>query len=108
MKSFAHELEALLTVAAAVLDADGVLLEANAGFLRLLPAAIAAPIGAKLSRFFIQPNFATLLASTGGAPSTGYGGLMTICPASITLASRRQLSWPVEARHEGFSLSVLS
>jgi len=31
-----------------------------------------------------------------------------VCPASITLASRRQLSWPVEARHEGFSLSVLS
>ena len=23
------------------------------------------------------------------------------CPASITLAGRRQLSWPVEARHEG-------
>lgn len=30
------------------------------------------------------------------------------CPVSITLAGRRQLSWPVEARHDGFSLSSLT
>ena len=30
------------------------------------------------------------------------------CPVSITLAGRRQLSWPVEARHVGFSLLPLT
>jgi hypothetical protein len=80
VKSFAADLDALLTVAAAVLDADGVLLEANAGFLRLLPAAIATPIGAKISRFFIQPNFAALRASMNDTPSAGYRGLLSHYP----------------------------
>lgn len=34
--------------------------------------------------------------------------LAITCLASITLAGRRQLSWPVEARHDGFSLSSLT
>src|SRR5690606_18147037 len=30
-----------------------------------------------------------------------------LCPASIILAGRRQSSWPVEARREGFNFPVL-
>lgn len=93
MKSFAADLDALLTVAAAVLDADGVLLEANAGFLRLLPAAIATPIGAKISRFFIQPNFAALRASMNDTPSAGYRGLLTIGDRNGTTRTLLGRTW---------------
>lgn len=37
-----------------------------------------------------------------------FAAILLFCPASITLAGRRQLSWPVEARHDGFSLSSLT
>lgn len=78
MKSFAVDLDTLLAVSAGILDADGVLLEANAGFLRLLPAEPTEPIGAKIARFFIQPNFAALLAIADVDESVGYSGLITI------------------------------
>jgi len=96
VKSFALALEELLTVAAAVLDAGGILPEANAGFLRLLPTNITAPIGAKVSRFFIQPNFRTLLVSMGGAPSVGYRGLMTIGDPNGTTRTLLGRAWQSE------------
>ena len=77
MKSFPLDLDVLLSVAAAVLDADGVLLEANAAFLRLLPAACSPPLGAKITRFFIQPGFAALAAAKPAGLAC-YRGLMTI------------------------------
>ena len=70
MKAFPVELDALLTVVAGVLDARGVLLEANAGFLRLLPADCAQPIGTRVSRFFSQPTFAALLKTVNDAIKT--------------------------------------
>ncbi len=63
MKSFRVDLASLLTVAAAVLNEDGVLLKANVGFLRLLPADVPEPVGSKVSRFFIQPTFVSLTAT---------------------------------------------
>jgi len=78
VKSFSVDLDALLTVAAAVLDADGVLLEANAGFLRLLPADRAQPVGTKVARFFIQPAFAKLVAAMDANAHAGHRGLLTI------------------------------
>jgi hypothetical protein len=78
MKSFAVDLDTLLTVAVGVLDASGVLLEANAGFLRLLPASCPQPISAKVARFFIQPNFVTLVAAADRGDHDGYRGLLTI------------------------------
>lgn len=78
MKSIALDLRELQSVAAAVLDAGGVLLDANAGFRRLLPARLSQPIGARVARFFIQPGFDALLAAAGESGSEGYRGLMTI------------------------------
>jgi diguanylate cyclase (GGDEF)-like protein len=78
MKSFEIDLDGLLTVAAGVIDAGGVLLQANAGFLRLLPASCPRPIGAKVAEFFIQPSFATLAAAGDSHDRESYRGLMTI------------------------------
>lgn len=78
MKSFPVDLDALLSVAAAVLDADGKLIEANAGFLRLLPAEGTPPIGAPAMRFFVQPTFAELAAAMDRNAHAGYRGLLTI------------------------------
>ncbi|MEO8751161.1 MAG: GGDEF domain-containing protein [Casimicrobiaceae bacterium] len=78
MKSFAVDLDVLLSVAAAVLDASGVLLEANAGFLRLLPADCVQPLGSRIARYFIQPAFAVLVAAADSNDGPGYRGRMTI------------------------------
>jgi two-component system cell cycle response regulator len=78
MKSFPTDLEAMVTIAAAVLDAKGVLLEANAGFLRLLPPGCGQPVGAIAARFFIQPPFSALCAAPADPGKESYRGLMTI------------------------------
>jgi diguanylate cyclase (GGDEF)-like protein len=105
MKLFKVDLEALLTVAAAVIDADGVLLDANAGFARLLPASFTKSMGAKVSRFFIQPNFAMLIApgdgnvsgngngSGNGSGIVTYTGLMTIGDYSGRTRTLRGKVW---------------
>ena len=78
MKSFSVDLNALLSVAAAVLGIDGELLDANAGFLRLLPEGSAQPGGHRVARFFIQPDFAALVAAADRGGEEGYRGLLTI------------------------------
>ncbi|MBP8296763.1 MAG: GGDEF domain-containing protein [Burkholderiales bacterium] len=78
MKSFAVDLDSLLTVAAAVLDANGVLLEANAGFVRLLPGDCTQPIGARVGRFFVRPAFSALIAAAIQEGDCAYRGAMTI------------------------------
>lgn len=77
MKSITVDLESLQTVAAAILNADGVLLDANAGFRRLLPVPAQA-IGNRVGRYFIQPPLSALLAAAGDAGGDGYRGLLTI------------------------------
>ena len=79
MKSFSYDLASLQAVVAAVLDQDGVLIEANAGFLRLLPPGLAEPIGARVARMFIQPSFAALMGATMSKDGhDSYHGLLTI------------------------------
>lgn len=93
MKSFAVDLEALLTVAAAIVDADGVLQEANAGFLRLLPGDLTQPERAQVRGFFVQPSFAALAASDSG----GYAGLMTIGDPMGKTRTLRGRVWRTDA-----------
>ena len=78
MKSFSVDLASLQTVAAAVLNEEGILLKANAGFLRLLPADMREAIGLKVGRFFIQPGFGSLTALLNRNEPDGYRGLLTI------------------------------
>jgi two-component system cell cycle response regulator len=93
LKSFVVELESLLTVVAAVLDRNGVLLEANAGFRRLLAASATSPIGTKVARFFIQPNFVALMAAVEGDNADCYHGLLTIGDYAGTIRTLRGRAW---------------
>jgi diguanylate cyclase (GGDEF)-like protein len=78
MPRFATELQPLLAVAAATLDCDGVVIEANAGFSRLLGLEASQTIGALAAPFFVQPNFSMLAHLQGGANGEVYSGLLTI------------------------------
>jgi two-component system cell cycle response regulator len=91
MKSFSVDIEALLTVAAGIFDGNGVLLQANRGFLRLLPQNCADAIGTRVGRFFIQPAFATLAAGPDG--HGGYTGLFTIGDPSGKVRTLRGRLW---------------
>jgi two-component system cell cycle response regulator len=72
------DLDRLLSVAVATIDPAGRLLEANAGFLRLLGAGGGISTGMMVGRFFIQPNFAALLRAQSRCDGEVYAGLMTI------------------------------
>jgi diguanylate cyclase (GGDEF)-like protein len=78
LKSLDLELESLLTVVAAVIDSNGVLLEANAGFLRLLGGSAPSHINTKVTRYFIQPNLTALMAAVRSNKASCYDGLLTI------------------------------
>ena len=69
MAWFSPELEPVLAIAAAALDEDGTLIEANAGFLRLISDPGLLQVGMRIPRLFIQPDFATLMR--GQAESDG-------------------------------------
>jgi two-component system cell cycle response regulator len=75
---FASELAPMLAVAAAALDEHGTLIEANAGFLRLLGAAGSQPIGTRVPLFFIQPDFMTLMRQQADADGQIHRGLLTL------------------------------
>jgi len=70
-------LQPLLAVAAARLDAQGRVIEANAGFLRLLEREAPAT-GAPAAALFAQPSFSTLAAANGDAAGDIYAGPLTI------------------------------
>jgi diguanylate cyclase (GGDEF)-like protein len=93
MKTFSVDLESLQTVVAAVLDATGVLISANAGFLRLLPPDCTQPIGTRLARCFIQPGFPALLAAIDESEADGYRGLMTIGDYNGVTRTLRGRAW---------------
>ncbi|MGA9015807.1 MAG: GGDEF domain-containing protein [Acetobacteraceae bacterium] len=78
MPWFASELEPMLAIAAAVLDEGGTLIEANAGFLRLVSLEGAQPIGQRIPLFFIQPDFATLIRTQADCDGQVHRGLLTI------------------------------
>jgi diguanylate cyclase (GGDEF)-like protein len=73
----ACELQPLLAVIAASLNEDGTLVEANAGFQRIMRLAGQDGRGEYVARFFVQPSFAALLGMAG-EPGEIYHGLMTI------------------------------
>ena len=79
MTWFAPELAPLLAVVAATLAEDGTLVEANAGFLRLLDAKAGQRfIGTQVASFFIQPSFLSLVAAHVTTDGDVYCGLVTI------------------------------
>jgi diguanylate cyclase (GGDEF)-like protein len=78
MARFPSELQPLLAIVAATLDLNGVMMEANAGWLRLLGLESSQAIGAAAAPFFVQPNFSTLAHLKACADGEAYNGLLTI------------------------------
>ncbi len=78
MSWIAPELDPLLAVVGATLDGNGTLIEANAGFLRLIKTEGRQPIGLSAARFFRQPDFPTLVDMPAGADGEIHRGLLTI------------------------------
>lgn len=78
MPWFAPELDPLLAVVAATLDANGTLIEANAGFLRLIKTEGQQPIGLSAARFFQQPDFTALIGMPAGTDGEIHRGLLTM------------------------------
>ena len=95
MPWFAPELEPLLAVAAATLDRDGRLLEANAGFRRLIDMGGTQSPGACVAHFFIQPDFATLARALGGTDREIHRGLLTLGDYQARSRSLRVRIWCV-------------
>jgi two-component system cell cycle response regulator len=76
MPSLTPDLQPLLAVAAASLDRNGIVTEANAGFMRLINAPERPPGGTHAARFFLQPDFATLIRAD--VDGEIYHGLLTM------------------------------
>jgi two-component system cell cycle response regulator len=77
VQDVSRELQPLLAVVAATLNTDGTLLEANAGFRRIMDRTGRDPSGENATLSFVQPSFAALLDATDEAGEI-YHGLMTL------------------------------
>jgi len=71
-------LRAVTAVAIAEIDLSGLLLDANAGFLRLLPARSHPAPGIAVAPSLISPSFAQLTELSSSGAETLYEGLMTL------------------------------
>lgn len=103
MKAISPELQSLLSVAAAVLDASGRLLEANEGFMRLLPAGPERRIGSEVADCFELPRFAELAAAQAAANGEVFRGTMRLRNAAGASLELRGRVW-----RAAFGLCVLA
>jgi diguanylate cyclase (GGDEF)-like protein len=95
---FSHDLDPLLSVAAATLNDDGTLIDANAGFLRIVKLNGQDPIGAHVSQFFLQPSFATWAHSKAGTDGEIYRGLLTMGDYLAESRTLRVRVWRQESK----------
>jgi diguanylate cyclase (GGDEF)-like protein len=93
----ADDLEHLLAVVAATLNDDGTLIDANAGFRRIVKMEGKDPIGAHVSRFFLQPTFATLVHTDARVDGEIYRGLLTMGD-DVTTRTLRARVWRFGSR----------
>ena len=92
MEALTEDVAELLAIASARMDSSGVLLQANAGFLRLLGIGAAHAPGADVKRFFIQPAFVDLAVRTHEQGSA-YRGLLTLGEAAGQTRTLRGRVW---------------
>lgn len=71
-------LDALTSIAVATLDRTGVLIEANAGFLRLIHQDGRPPSATHVEQYFIQPTFAQLVDTPPASDGEIHRGLLTL------------------------------
>lgn len=90
------ELQFLTVVAAATLDESGKLIDANAGFVRLVQAPGLKPIGPSVGEFFLQPDFRTLVLARPDGNGTVHEGPLTIGDRTGKTWSLRTRIWRVD------------
>ena len=78
MAWYPPEFQPVLAVGVAELDDAGRLIAGNAGFLTLVAGVAQNAAGAPVAKFFIQPDFASLLRLSPAAGGEIYRGLLTI------------------------------
>jgi signal transduction histidine kinase len=78
VSGFLPELRHLQAVVLATLDESGMLVDANAGFMRIIGAEGQLAHGFQAAGFFIQPRFSTLLGISAEPSGTLYQGLLTL------------------------------
>ncbi len=98
MPWFGPYFEPLLAVAVATLNEDSTLVEANLGFLRLVKVEGQESIGARVNRFFAQPDFATLIRRAPAPDGEIYRGLLTMGEHVGRARSLRTRVWRVSER----------
>jgi len=69
---------AIRSVAVARIDRQSIILDGNAGFLRLLPPQETTGIGAPSAQYFSSPSFRDLLELSGSEQQPVYAGLLTL------------------------------
>jgi PAS domain S-box-containing protein len=78
MTGIATDFGPLLSVGVATVDGNGLLSEANAGFMRLVKEAGLPGLGGCVSGLFIQPTLATLAHAAKDGSGEIYDGLLTL------------------------------
>jgi two-component system cell cycle response regulator len=92
---FIPELKPLLAIAIATLQENGTLIEANAGFIRLIRAEGRQAIGEPAAQFFQQPEFSALVRAPSGADGLIHDGLLTIGSNTGQTRSLKARVWRV-------------
>jgi diguanylate cyclase (GGDEF)-like protein len=103
MRVIGQEVQDLKSVAAAVLDPAGLLLEANAGFMQLLGNSPARRIGANVALLFTRPSFVELSAAKATEGGDLYKG-----PFRVIDASGQTLELPGRAWRSAFGICVVA
>ncbi len=88
----------MLAIAAAALDEDGTLIEANAGFLRLISEPGPQQVGIRIPRLFIQPDFATLLRGQADSDGQVHRGLLTLGDRLGRIRSLTGRAWRINGQ----------
>jgi|GEM_PF-4885092 len=76
-------LSGLHAVIAARISSSGILIEANAGFLKLLPATLHDTGQVNVNPLFIQPTFANLITHASKSEGFRYNGLLNMGKSPI-------------------------
>ena len=103
MRAISPELQALLSVVAAVLDPAGILLEANAGFMNRLGSGTGWRIGSNASGCFSLPRFHELASAQSAVNGDVFFGTMRFDNGSGGIIELRGRVW-----RSAFGLCVLA
>ncbi|WP_192030857.1 GGDEF domain-containing protein [Pseudomarimonas arenosa] len=90
---FPNRASGLLSVAAAILDRKGALLQCNVGFSRLLPESTRLLPGANVGKHFVAPRFADLVRAAESSRLAGYAGPLAVGSPSMSLLPLRARVW---------------